>query len=67
MSLQRKRKDVHIYQERNDEYDHDDEFIEVRRSNLRRSRNAHVGIGVGIGIISTLAFQYVMLWVLNVV
>jgi enoyl reductase-like protein len=44
-----------------------DEIIEVRRSNLRRARNAHLLIGSGFGAVGTIAIQYVILWVLNVV
>lgn len=53
--------------EKDPDYDHDDEFVEVRRSNLRHARNAHVSIGFGIGIVFTVAFAYTMLWVLNVI
>lgn len=44
-----------------------DEIIEVRRSNLQRARNAHLIIGGIGGIVSTLAVEYGILWVLNIV
>lgn len=45
----------------------DDEIIEVRRSNLRRARNAHLLIGSLGGIAATLAAQLIWLWVLGIV
>jgi hypothetical protein len=56
-----------FYKENEDlSYDNDDEIIEVRRSNLQRSRNAHVCIGLGCGIMLTLTAQYLFFWVIGV-
>jgi hypothetical protein len=58
---------TYVYPKDDLDYENDDEFIEVRRSNLQRSRNAHVLIGFGCGIMFTITAQYLFLWVTGVV
>lgn len=44
------------------EWDDGDEYVEVRKSNLRRSRNAHLGIGAFFGCVGTLAAIFLYFW-----
>lgn len=43
-----------------------DEIIEVRRSNLQRTRNAHLLIGGTLGVAATLFIEFIYLWVRGV-
>jgi len=56
-----------FYKENEDlSYETDDEIIEVRRSNLRRSRNAHLFLGGLAGVVLTIAIQATFFWVIGV-
>lgn len=56
----------YVYLNTDLDYDHEDETIEIRRSNLRRARNAHLLIGCGFGVGLTLATQYLFFWTIGV-
>ncbi len=56
----------YVYFFKNSEYDHEDEVIEISRSNLRRARNAHLILGVVGGVLVTLASIYLYFWTIGV-
>lgn len=58
-----------FYKEDKEEFswDEKDFYVEVKQSNLRRARNAHLSIGFAGGIAATLTAQLIWLWVLGIV